>query len=203
MNSEWVIVHSQTSPDGSCRVELLEDTEYNERGAPYRRWRVVCGDELFDLPDNLGGEVKFDDGGQFSMDIYYYASNNIRVVIDPRRRTFALPSTAEEPLATLPAQIEKLYSLASLAARDVPIRNILGNFILALLSLAFVLAGIFTLLYINDEPRDTWFSLACIVFFGACAVSYLFDVRQQFRKRRETQTARETLARVVGSPYSW
>lgn len=200
MNSEWFIVRSQTSPDGCFRVEELEDAEYNERGAPYRRWRVVFGDEVFDLPFNPGGEVEFDDAGNFSMDVYYYASNTVRVVINPRQRTFASPSTGEEPLAILPAHIEKLYSLASLAAGDVPVRNIVGNLILALLSLGFVLAGIFILLYINDEPRDTWVGLACIVFFGACAVSNLFDVRRQFRKRREALTAREALARLAGRP---
>ena len=198
MNSEWFIVHAYTSPDGSFRVEELEDTEYNERGAPYRRWRVVCGEELFDLPPELGGEPEFDDSGKFSMDVGYYASNIVRVVIDPRRRTFALPWTGEAPLETLHAHIQKLYSLAAQAANDVRIRSIVGEMVLALLSLAFVSAGIFDLLYLARKPRDLWIGWACIIFFGACALSSLFDVRQQVRKRREMRWAREELARLVG-----
>jgi hypothetical protein len=198
MNSEWIIVGSSTSPDGTFRVEQLEDSEFNDRGGPYRRWRVVYGEELFDLPADLSGELKFDDSGKFSMDAYYYASYKVRIAIDPRRRTFALPWTGEAPLATLSTHIRKLYALAALATEKVRIRSIVWAFVFALLSFAFVLAGIFDLLYLAKKPRDLWVGWACIIFFGACMVDSLFEVWQQVRKRREALKAREELARLAG-----
>jgi len=172
------------SPDGSFRIECLEEPD--ERAPAWERTRIVAtaGDEvLVDLPlHGVTGEIGFPLPGEVILDLLGRYGDRRRVRVDVARRRFHLdgdPELAGHPLQLLSSRLTPPAPSAQARAPPVGRRQSAFELMMGLLGAPFALGG----LWLSLSGKSASDRLAGIggILLGGFAIA---TAAAEFRRRR-------------------
>jgi hypothetical protein len=177
------------SPDGMLRVD--EDYQHDERSGPWETIQLIelaSGKSLaFALNHDTSELPLFPQPGVAVLSMQDRAGLRHRVEIDAKAGAFRMLRMQEagppEPLSRLD---DRLGLGPSPTILPEPARSAMWcglQAVLALASLVFVLGGAWMLLT-AATAQERWTGLAGVLFFGACGVASLTEVRSHMRQRR-------------------
>jgi hypothetical protein len=178
------------SPDGTLRVD--EDHLEDERAGPWEPIQLVevaTGKSIaFALNHDARELPYFPRPGVAVLSMQDRAGLRHRVEIDANARTFCMlrmqETEAPEPLSRLEAKLGLGFTKTVLPE---PMRTALWcgfQVVLTLASLVFVLGGAWMALTAGTA-KDRWTGVAGVLFFGACGVASLAEVRSYVQQRRK------------------
>lgn len=196
---EWSVAGTFTAPDGPVRVEQWQAP--NDRGAPYERWRVTIGGERYGLPGEWRGPPVFGSDGTFVLELECYTSR-YRMTIDPLRKTFTLPSGEVASLEALGERVrafESTYRALSAETAEWKRESIGWSIFSGVACLVLIPTCALLLFHPSTRPLKGWQVWGAMGVLALVAVSSFHDARQELRKRRRRQEAREELARLIQS----